>query len=110
VERRALSQQQRQWRGSGSGVSESASVSGGVAARGEWLRGSEWSCALHREQPRVRRAGQLGRAVSLGWVMGSSATVGLVRQAKEKSLDLQLVGDLSGRCSGRPCVWSMAGK
>jgi hypothetical protein len=43
-------------------------------------------------------------------VMGSSATVGLVRQAKEKSLDLQLVGDLSGRCSGRPCVWSMAGK
>jgi hypothetical protein len=46
----------------------------------------------------------------LVWVMGSSATVGLVRQAKEKSLDLQLVGDLSGRCSGRPCVWSMAGK
>jgi hypothetical protein len=32
VERRALWKQQRQWRGSGSGVSESASVSGGVAS------------------------------------------------------------------------------
>ena len=33
----------------------------------------------------------------LVWVMDSSATVALVRQAKERSLDLQLVGDLSGR-------------
>jgi hypothetical protein len=48
--------------------------------------------------------------------MNSSATVGLVRQAKEMSLDLQLVGDLSGRRSrvvvvlaGRPCVWKVAG-
>jgi hypothetical protein len=52
----------------------------------------------------------------LVWVMNSSATVGLVRQAKEMSLDLQLVGDLSGRRSrvvvvlaGCPCVWKVAG-
>ena len=72
-----------------------------AAARRVAVLGSEWSCALHREQPRVRRPGQLVQlAVRLAAVDWRRA-LGLVWQAVEDELDLQLVGDLSGL--GRMC-------